>query len=100
MEVTVLNGQSPFDVALQAAGSLEAVFDIFADLDGLRELSITEELSTGTRLLVPAVANKQVADYYRVNAIKPATAIGVTDAPMLQEGVEFWLVEYDFHIKQ
>jgi 2',3'-cyclic-nucleotide 2'-phosphodiesterase (5'-nucleotidase family) len=92
MEVRVLNGQSLFDIAIQAAGNVEAVFDI-ALANGL---GITDDLPAGTLLVIPAVANRQVADYYRTNNILPATGISVTDAAALQEGIEFWFVEYDF----
>ena len=92
MEIKVLNGQSLFDIAIQSAGSIEAVFDI-ALANGI---SITDDLEPGTVLVVPAVLNRQVAEYYRVNGIQPATGITVSDAPALQEGVEFWGIEYDF----
>ena len=92
MEVTVLNGQSVFDLAVQAAGSVEAAFDM-ADLLGT---SITDELPVGARIEASTTLNRQIAEYYRVNSIQPATGITAADAPALQEGVEFWTVEYDF----
>jgi hypothetical protein len=92
MEVRVLNGQSLFDLAVQEAGDIEAVFD-FA---GANAISITDELVVGTVLVVPAMVNKQVADYYRVNGINPATALNATDAGLMHEGIDFWFVEFDF----
>jgi hypothetical protein len=89
MEIQVLNGQSLFDVAIQAAGSVEAAFAIAA----ANGVGITDELPAGLRLVVPAVANRQVADYYRVNGIVPATGHPL---PFDTTGVEFWAVEYDF----
>jgi hypothetical protein len=94
MEVRVLNGQSLFDIAVQAAGSVEAVFDI-ALANGI---GITDELQPGTVLVIPAVLNKQVADYYAANGIKPATALSADDATLLREGIEFWFVEFDFMV--
>jgi hypothetical protein len=94
MEVKVLNGQSLFDIAIQAAGSIEAVFDI-ALANGI---SITDELQPGTVLVIPAVLNRRIADYYRVNDIHPATEISANDATLLHDGVEFWFLEYDFII--
>jgi hypothetical protein len=94
MEIQVLNEQSLFDLAVQAAGSVEAVFDI-ADLNGW---GITEELPAGARVEISTVLNRQVAEYYRVNGISPATGITADDAPAVQEGVEFWGIEYDFMV--
>ncbi|MDR3133220.1 MAG: hypothetical protein LBU42_04265 [Prevotellaceae bacterium] len=94
MEVRVLNGQSLFDIAIQAAGSVEAVFDI-ALASGL---SITDELISGAALAVPAVAGRKVADYYAANGIRPATAIGAQDIDFILEGIGFWRLEYDFMI--
>jgi hypothetical protein len=96
MEVTVLNGQSLFDLAVQAAGSVEAVFGISPHSPEGGMLSITDELPAGMQLNVPVAANRQIADYYRTNGILPATGITANDAPALQEGVEFWAIEYDF----
>jgi hypothetical protein len=92
MEVTVLNGQSVFDLAVQAAGSVEAAFD----MAGLLDLGITDELPVGARMEASTTVNRQIAEYYRVNGIQPATGITVSDAPALMEGVEFWGIEYDF----
>ena len=94
MEIKVLNGQSLPDVAIQAAGSVEAVFDI-ALANGM---SITDDLQPGDTLVVPAVLSKQIADYYRTNNIRPATALSAQDAMLLHEGIEFWIIEYDFEI--
>jgi hypothetical protein len=55
-----------------------------------------DELTPGAALVVPAVLNKQVANYYNVNNIRPATALSASDAALLHEGIGFWLVEYDF----
>jgi hypothetical protein len=53
-------------------------------------------LAAGASLAVPAMANRQVADYYSINGINPATALSANDATLLHEGIEFWLLEYDF----
>jgi hypothetical protein len=92
MEVKVLNNQSLFDLAIQAAGSVEAVFDIAL----ANNVSTTDELTPGRALQIPEVLNKQVANYYSTNGIRPATALSASDAAMLPEGIGFWIVEYDF----
>jgi hypothetical protein len=94
MEVKVLNGQSLFDLAIQAAGSVEAVFDIAA----ANGVSITDELQPGTILVIPAVSNRQVADYYRSNSIRPATTLGAHDVEFITEGINYWRIEYDFEV--
>jgi len=88
MEVKVLNNQSLFDIALQAAGSIDSVFDI-ATANGL---GITDELPVGMLLTVPKVVNRRIVEYYRVNSIIPATAVEANT----QEGIDFWAIEYDF----
>ena len=92
MEIKVLNGQSLFDIAIQAAGSVEAVFDI-ALANGI---SITDDLEPGTVLVVPAVLNRQMAEYYRINNIRPATALSAADEMLLHEGIGFWFIEFYF----
>ena len=88
MEIKVLNNQSLFDIALQATGSIEAVFDIAA----LNGIDITDDLPVGIPLIVPKVVNRQIVEYYRVNGIIPATALETE----MNEGIEFWAIEYDF----
>jgi hypothetical protein len=94
VEIKVLNGQSLFDIAIQAAGSVEAAFDI-ALANGV---SITDELQPGTILVIPAVVNKRVADYYRSNSIKPATTLGAQDVEFVTAGINYWRIEYDFEV--
>jgi hypothetical protein len=94
MEVRVLNGQSLFDIAIQAAGSVEAAFDI-ALANGI---GITDDLPAGTVLVIPAVLNRRVVDYYRTNDIKPATALGAQDVEFVMEGINYWRLEYDFEV--
>ena len=64
-----LQGQSIFDIAVQELGSAEAVYDL-AVLNGL---SVTDVLEIGQEILLPAVSNKTIADYYSNKLIKPAT---------------------------
>lgn len=100
-KVIVLEGQSLFDLAVQACGSIEAAFAI-AELNGL---AITDELEVGSTLIVPGSIAKQISDYYLVHGIKPATdaptsgsgdggtAGGIDD--LLDDGIDFMAVEVD-----
>jgi hypothetical protein len=91
MEIKVLTGQSLFDIALQATGSIETAFEI-AKANGL---SVTDRPETGTWLNVPAAVVKRVTEHYRAAGIAPATALSEED---VMEGIEFWYVEYDFKV--
>jgi hypothetical protein len=94
MEIKILNNQSLLDLAVQAAGSVEAVFDIAL----ANACAIVDELTPGTVLAVPAVLNKQVAEYYRTNGINPATALSAQDMEFAMDGIGAWRIEYDFMI--
>ena len=95
MQVPVRNNQSLFDIALQTLGCTEAAFDI-ALINGI---SITDELLTGQILQIPSMSDytqRRNAEYYSINNILPATAITADIATTaLEEGIEFWTVEYD-----
>jgi len=95
MEITVKNNQCLPDIALQAFGSAESVFDIAE----ANNISITEDLNAGQILKIPASSafvQRRVAEYYAVNGIIPATAI--TNENQIAEGIGFWAIEYDFII--
>lgn len=91
----VLSGQSLIDVAIQCCGSAEAAYDI-AVLNGL---SITDDLTAGLELTIPAAVNSSIVSYYTQKGIKPATGI-TTEAEnaLIGEGIEYWALEYDFVI--
>lgn len=68
-QVTVLNGQTLFDIAIQCCGSVEAAFDIAA----LNDIGVTSCPAVGSVVTVPDRTNKKVADYFGRNGIRPAT---------------------------
>lgn len=61
--------QSFFDVAIQKLGSCEAAFALALE----NGLSLTDELTPGTSLELPAKRNNKVADYFRKLNVAPAT---------------------------
>ncbi len=82
-QVTALNNQSLFDIAIQEYGTIEAVFDL-AMANGL---SVTDTLTAGQVLNVPevdpAVVQPEIVDYYRRHGIRPATGeTEVADTPV------------------
>jgi hypothetical protein len=89
MEIKVLNNQSLFDIGIQHDGAPEAAFEL-ALVNGL---SLTDELTTGAELDDVDVANVNIERYYSNRRLLPAT--GLTGEG-IEEGIEFWYVEYDF----
>jgi hypothetical protein len=90
--VKVLSQQSLLDVAIQQAGTAEAAV-LLALANGL---SVTDELDAGQELTTVAAIDRDIFNYYANNQLKPATAVVAAAAGGLDEGVEFWYVEYDF----
>ena len=85
-----------FDIAVQACGSVEAVFAV-AQLNGL---AITDALAPGQELLVPGPVNKLIAGYYRMTRLRPATGIAVEEmAELREEGIDYWGVGVDFVVQ-
>ena len=70
----VSQGQSLIDIAIQECGSAEAAIQIAVE----NGLSVTDDLATGTILIVPEASNKAVAAYYAAHSIKPATQVAET----------------------
>ena len=91
-----LQGQSLFDIAIQAAGTPEAAFELAMG----NGLSITDELPAGSPLNPPqgGLRANAVAAYYTQRNLHPATGISETEVAEAfgGEGIEFWYVEYDF----
>jgi hypothetical protein len=75
MKIKVVDGQSIYDIALQWAGSVEAVVEIAE----ANYFSLDDALAAGRELEVPRVHNKKLADYYRNNNITITTDHGQND---------------------
>ncbi len=96
--ITVTSKQGLFDVALQHCGVMEAAYDI-AMLNGV---SLTDDLTNGQPLDIPASVDKGVREYYEAGGIKPATAITTAEIYEILgegEGIEFWSIEYNFEVQ-
>lgn len=96
MKKKVLDCQSLWDIALQETGDITGAWEL-AELHGL---SLTEELQVGQEMEEVPVKNRQLAAYYALHGIYPATAITIEsesgDGALLLEGIEFWGIGYDF----
>ncbi|MDR3326900.1 MAG: LysM domain-containing protein [Prevotellaceae bacterium] len=94
MNITALNNQSLFDIAIQEFGSADAAFDIALAND----ISITQTLETGRVLQLPTAIerfNRPIADYYKNRRLSPATA---SDTNNLPTGIGFWTIDINFII--
>jgi hypothetical protein len=75
MKITVISGQSLYDIALQHAGSPEAVVEIAQ----ANYMSLDTSLEGGRELEIPTVHNKKLVDYYKQNNIIITTEYYGTD---------------------
>lgn len=73
-EVTVLNGQTVFDIAIQSCGNVELAYDIAL----MNDIDVFSYPQPGTTLKVPDVINKQVIKMFEQD--KPTSKV-VQDAP-------------------
>lgn len=93
--ITVHNGQSLADIAVQECGAFEAVFSL-ATRNGL---SVTDSLSTG-RLLVYGqedIVKKQVVAMLAAGKVRPATEVTAEEmAAVPYGGIGFMGIEVDF----
>lgn len=67
--ISVVQGQTVYDVALQHCGNQSAAIEV-ALLNGI---DVTADLANGTTLQVPAVVDKRVVSYYTSNKIVSAS---------------------------
>ena len=70
--ISVLQGQTFFDIAIQVSGSAEAAFEMAL----INSIGITDELTSEMVLLPAGILNKQIATYYQDKQINPATGLG------------------------
>lgn len=67
--------QTLIDIAVSSCGDVESVFKIAET----NNISITEELSLGKNIYVPEPSNKRVVEYFKNNAIVPATDSAISE---------------------
>lgn len=67
MKVTVLNGQTIFDIAIQSCGNVESAYDIAL----MNDIDVFSYPQPCTMLKVPDVVNKQVVKIFEQD--KPAS---------------------------
>ncbi len=88
-----LAGQAWIDMCLQEIGSEDSLFEM-ADLN---DVSITDDIAPGTAILSTTAARKEIVRV--LQRVKPASRTrpeNDSDTGEIQEGVEFWGIEFDF----
>ena len=94
--MTVQEGQSLFDIAIQTCGAVSAV----AIIAGLNGLSVTDEIVPGTIVNLPEIVDSPVSEFYRLNRLVPATgATGEDLASLRPDGIGHWGVFVDFVVQ-
>jgi hypothetical protein len=94
-KTTTYADQSVFDIALQATGSVEGVFDLLKANTGLQ---LDSHIAPGTILQLPGEAVKQeIVDYYAKNNIKPATG-NIAGLPEYMKEEEMIKVQYNYDL--
>jgi len=95
-EVEILKRQSLADVTIQQTGNMEAIFEIAEN----NECEIDGDLiAGGDPLRCNIINNKPIADYFRINNVRPATSITLDEIRAIlnkKEGIDYWIVEDDF----
>jgi len=89
--ITVFDGQSLLDVAIQLCGNIEAAYDFAL----LNNRSITDNYNTGESLRMPEILNKKLVDYYKLNNISPATTVKVEKSSILDRHAYFYRRFFD-----
>lgn len=89
-----LNGQTWVDLVLQELGDEMRLFE----LCDLNDAGITDDLLAGAVIDCPDYESVKRNIVSTLRASKPASASYLTLGPgePLEEGIEFWAIEYDF----
>jgi hypothetical protein len=98
-EVIVLDNQDFFDLAVIYCGSADAAYEFAL----LNEMSVSAELTAGTKLKKPAVVNTKIQNYYKTKGLQPATGSTISggtggggETPSGEQGIGYWAIEVDF----
>lgn len=87
MDVTVKDGQTLADIAVQEHGTWEAALDIAIE----NGVSLTDQPEAGAKLRLPegAKANRVMASYCKAHEVSPATARDESGTRLRIFGEEF-----------
>jgi hypothetical protein len=90
MPVTVNNSQWLGDIALQACGSIEALFALAA----ANGMSVTDDVPNGREVVTVAVIDSRLRLWYANNGVIPATALSSDE----WGGIGMWAIEMNFKV--
>lgn len=94
--VTVCEGQTLIDIAMQYCGDALAVADV-AKLNGL---GITDELTPGQTILIPDVAIDKVKIVEAFAGLVPASKDDDDNVlDQVLDGIDYWIIEEDFIVQ-
>lgn len=92
-EVEVKNGQTLLDIAVQELGDASR----FNEIATLNDLEFSDDLTVGSLILVPEsdIDKREIVKIFTNKALTPSSDKGDL-SEVIQEGIEFWSIEYDF----
>lgn len=95
--VTVKQGQSIFDIAVQYCGEAHAAFE----LAKINNITVTTSLVAGTTLLLPKSLNEGLTKYFKDGKHVPATAANLKTQVIepIFSGIDYWAIENDFIVQ-
>lgn len=93
MPIEIKENQTLLDIAVQEKGGVDAAFDLAI----INDKSITDALQSGEVIVTDGdLINKSVADFYGTKNLKAASNVPGAAGVEVEEGIEFWAIEYDF----
>lgn len=84
--------QTITDIAVQYAGDAGMAMAI-AMANGL---SVSDDVEAGTYIIIPSVANKEVANFFEVNNQAPAMRDGINEE---LDGIDYMEIGLDFIVR-
>ncbi len=96
-KVKVVSGQSLADIAVQECGGIASLVDLAI----ANNISVSDDLETGTELLINSLSNAGVKKYYKGRNIKPATTLTEkVQAEVQPQGIGYWTIGLDFIVAE
>jgi len=92
--ITVDQGQSLIDIAIQHAGDISAMFDIAL----VNDLSPTDDIVPGTQLIIPYVVDANLVQYLADKNYVPATGLSLEDQQAEKGGISYMGITRTFKV--
>ena len=101
-KIDVRRRQSLLDLSIQQTGSLEDIFNVIQEND-IPISDDNEDLVIGKIITTSDLTVESIADYFRVNDIRPATSITMDEIYRIlrmRQGIGYWIIEDDFVVSE